>query len=117
MKHFTFFRSKKSQIYEAACNNFRSLWENAATVEFTRESPYNDYIRLNGKINGFNYQVHINCAVLADRITRAPYYTTKRDNDETLLKIFALACACGDYGQFYSKFEHLAKELVLNYSR
>lgn len=104
------FASKK--IYLAACRNYRNIWESGRGFYFERESHYSNYCRLSGKINGFNYQVHVN----SDKISGLAcdlreHYTTDAD----AIKIFAVACACADYGQYFRKYEHLAKNLVLNY--
>ena len=103
------FASKK--IYSTACLMYRTLWENGAKVEFERQSYYNNYVRLWGFINGVQYQVHINSDEIAGRFRDLKAH---RDNDSNLLRLFAVACACGDYGQYFRKFEHLAKTLVLN---
>ena len=106
------FASKK--VFATACQMYRNLWENAEKIEFERMNPYNNYLRLSGYINGKHYQVHITSAALAARINNYKY-PIKRDNDTEIIRIFAVACACADYGQFFTKFEHLTKELVLNY--
>lgn len=116
MKLFNIFRTKKSQIYEIACNNFRSLWDSGRAVEFERMTPGRDYIRMAGQINGVNYQIHINSAALSDRLSRN-YKKIMSDNDTELIRIFALACACADLGYYYKDFAALAQDLVLNFSR
>ena len=107
-----FFASKK--VFATACNNFRNLWINCTKIDFEKINPYSNYVRLSGKLNGFNYQVNINCPAIADRVPNWCYKRTGQDNDTELIRIFALACACADYGLLFSKYEHLAKQLVLN---
>ena len=117
MKLANLFRTKKSLIFETACNYYRYIWQTAETVEFERENPCTDYVRLSGVINNYPYQVHINSAVISARVPNFFYKRVGRDNDTELIRIFALACACADFREDFRKFRTLAKSLVLNYSR
>lgn len=103
------FASKK--VYKTACIMYRNLWESCEKVCFQRESFYNDYMRLSGTINGFRYQIHINAPEIAGRFRDLNEHS---DTDNQLIRIFAVACSCADYGQFYKDFKHLSKSLVLN---
>ena len=115
MKRFNIFRTKKSQIFEVACRNFRNLWETGKTVEVERMNGY-DYVRMSGYINGIHYQTHINSPLLAARCGNWGRRMVV-DNDTELIRIFAVACACADFGEYVDKFRNMWRDLVLNYSR
>lgn len=106
------FRTKKSIICETASRYYRNLWENATKVEFERMNG-GDYIRMSGKINGINYQIHINNKEIASRLN-CKYGRTETANDLKVIKVFAVACACADFGEFYAKFATLENEIILN---
>ena len=106
------FRTKKSLICETASRYYRNLWENATKVEFERMNAY-DYIRMAGYINGIHYQVHVNNKEIAGRLY-GEIGRTKTDNDIKIIKVFAVACACADFGEFYAKFATLENEIILN---
>lgn len=103
-----FFASKK--IYLAASRNWRALWESGKGIKFQRENRDNNYCRVSGIINGFNYQVHVNSDYLRDLAGDLREHAT---TDARAAKIFAVACACADFGQYFRKFEHLAETITL----
>lgn len=107
---FNFFSSKK--VFATACVMYRNLWYYSESIYFERASYYNDYVRLSGRIGGRNYQVHVNCAEIAARVRDLKEH---KDNDDLLLRVFAVACSCSDYGKFFKDFKHLANSLILNY--
>lgn len=106
---FNFFSSKK--VYLMACNMFRNLWETCEKIEMQRESYYNNYVRLSGRINGICYQVHINSTEIANRFRDL---NTHKDSDGVLIRIFSVACACSNLGKYYKDFDLMYKSLVLN---
>ena len=108
------FASKK--VYALSCKNFRSIWENSGSVELERMDPYNNWVRLAGRINGVNYQVRIEDSQLAGRVASWAWRSIVRDNDSELERAFCVACACADLGVSYEKYAHLAGSLVLNYN-
>lgn len=103
------FAAKKIRL--TACRMYRNIWETGKPVEFQRESYYSNYVRLAGYINGIHYQVHINSAEISARVRDLSEH---RDTDDELSRIFSVACACADFGEYYKKYKHLAAALILN---
>lgn len=105
------FRTKKSIICETANRYYRNLLENATKVEFERVNS-SDYIRMAGDINGIMYQIHVNNKELAGRLRCIG--RTETANDIKVIKVFAVGCACADFGEAFAKFATLENEIILN---
>lgn len=100
----TFIKSRK--IKKQAQNIYREMWEKGLAVTVTSEDKYNDIIRLNcGR-----YQLQIKDNDLAGKCR----WHAISETDSRTSKIFAVALACSNNGEYYSKYVHLVNTINLD---
>lgn len=101
---FNFFTSRK--IEKSALNIHREMWEKGLSVRLTLEDRYNNIVRLNcGR-----FQLHIKSNILADRCR----WRNVEDTETLLLRTFAVALACSNFGKPFSQFSHMVNGLTLD---
>ena len=99
----TFIKSKK--IEKQAQNIYREMWEKGLAVTVTSEDKYNNIIRLNcGR-----FELHIKDFDLAGKCR----WHAIRETDNRTSKVFAVALACSNNGEYYSKYAHLVNTINL----
>ena len=100
----TFIKSKK--IEKQAQNIYREMWEKDLAVTVTSEDKYNNIIRLNcGR-----FQLHIKDNDLAGKCR----WHAISERDSRTSKIFAIALACSNNSEYYSKYAHLVNTINLD---
>lgn len=100
----TFIKSRK--IEKQAQNIYREMWEKGLAVTVTSEDKYNNSIRLNcGR-----FQLHIKDNDLAGKCR----WHAISETDSRTSKIFAIALACSNNGEYYSKYAHLVNRINLD---
>lgn len=82
------------------------MWEKGLSVRLTLEDRYNNVVRLNcGR-----FQLHIKSNNLSDRCR----WREIVDSETLLVRTFAVALACSNFGKPFAKYSHIINGLTLD---